>query len=244
MIRSLFRKSPGLMHFSNDLWDRVQPSPVKAAPAFISNGKIFDLNMTGDRFQPFNNRFGHKAMYRGGEMWRIVDAKGMEIEALAELLVIYLMGRHRHDWRREQSMGDQIIVVNCRHVAMDDNEGTPLPWRMKPYSYKTGYPRAWGIQMRRADEEYLIDPCRPLWLAVKERLPRRHPANRGVKRKSFWGRSWIEKLHCFPDEEHPFKAKRPLPLVFPIEGTGAEQYQGYRTNTDIPHRMKPQGHLY
>ena len=244
MIRGILRRTPIASHFSNDMFDRLQSNPNRGNPPFISSGKILDQKLSGDKFQPFNNRWGHKFMFRGGEMWRIIDARGMEVEALAECIVPYLMGRHRHDWRREQSMGDQIIVINSRHVAMDDNDGTPLPWRMKPYTYHTGYPKSWGIQLRRADEEYLIDPCRPLWLAVNERLPATMPVNRAVKRQYFWKRSWLERLHCFPDEEHPFKAKRPLPLRFPIETTGVEQYQGYQNNNDIPNRMKGQGSGY
>ena len=189
-----------------------------------------------------NSMYGSSYYYRGKEMWHIIDATGLETEALAEQLVPILQGRHRPDWKREQWMGDQVVVINCRNVAMDDNEGTPLPWRMRAYSYATGYPKSWGIVIRRADEEYMEDPCRPLWQAVWEKLPQTHPVNRSRPHGWVGRRFWIEKLHCFADNEHPFKDKELLPKSFPIETVGSEQYHALRSGVQaIPRRKKPQG---
>ena len=174
-------------------------------------------------------------------MWRIIDATDYEVDALAEQLVPILMGRHRPDWQRTKDMGDQIIVLNCRKIAMDDREGTPLPWRMKPYSYTTGYPKSWGIQIRRAEEEFLKDPCRPLWLSVHERLPKTHPVNRVRPRGYLHLRVWLEKLHCFADDEHPFKDVNPIPLELPRPTAGVEQYHALQNFSDLPRRTKPQG---
>ncbi|KAJ9467276.1 50S ribosomal protein L13 [Diplonema papillatum] len=235
------RATGQLMHWDRDQLYELNVDPVVNRTRYVNAKKIFQLKKSGEHKRPYNNDWGNKFLYRGGEMWRVVDARGMEVEALAEQLVNFLIGRHRPDWKRGQSMGDQIIVLNCRHVAMDDNDGTPLPWRMKPYAYRTGYPKAWGVQIRRADEEYLTDPCRPLWLSVYERIPKVHPINRVKPRTHLHKRFWIEKLHCFADDEHPFKDANPVPLVFPIEAVGSEQYHAMITAEPIPRRRRPQG---
>eukprot|EP01064_Diplonema_japonicum_P028142 TRINITY_DN4256_c1_g1_i2.p1 TRINITY_DN4256_c1_g1~~TRINITY_DN4256_c1_g1_i2.p1 ORF type:complete len:279 (+),score=77.91 TRINITY_DN4256_c1_g1_i2:94-837(+) len=238
-----FKQTQALQHYDTDQLYGRNYDPI--APA--ANWKRGQENMRRRKihgWKPYNNQYGHRWLYRGGEMWRVVDARGMEMEGLAEMITLYLQGRHRPDWKREMDMGDQIIILNARHITMDDNEGTPLPWRMKPYAYKTGYPKAWGLQLRRADEEYLIDPCRPLWLAIYERLPRMHPVNRAKKRSYLHLRYWIEKVHIFADEEHPFKDKDPIPLEFPIAATGTEEYTDSITMSNIQRRKKPQGWKY
>eukprot|EP01061_Rhynchopus_euleeides_P011259 TRINITY_DN20833_c0_g1_i1.p2 TRINITY_DN20833_c0_g1~~TRINITY_DN20833_c0_g1_i1.p2 ORF type:complete len:251 (+),score=51.44 TRINITY_DN20833_c0_g1_i1:31-783(+) len=239
--QALLRQTSPLQHWDTDmLYGRnIDPLAMRSQiPNRIGN---YEAKQFGTFKRPLNNQWGHRWLHRGGEMWRIIDARGMELDALAEQIVLLIMGRHRPDWMRGKDMGDQVIVINCRHVTMDDAEGTPLPWRMRPYSYTTGYPKSWGIQIRRAEEEFVHEPSRPLWLAVYERLPKQHPVNRVRKRYHLHHRFWLEKLHCFADAEHPFKDKNPIPTNFVTETVGAEQYHDLRTLYNVPRRKKPQG---
>eukprot|EP01062_Namystynia_karyoxenos_P018930 TRINITY_DN17072_c0_g1_i1.p2 TRINITY_DN17072_c0_g1~~TRINITY_DN17072_c0_g1_i1.p2 ORF type:complete len:250 (+),score=79.42 TRINITY_DN17072_c0_g1_i1:114-863(+) len=241
--RALWRPTAPLLHYTQDEyygrnWKIFRTGPSAYIPANLFNRR----RMAGELRRPLNNTWGHPYLHRGGEMWRVVDAKDREVEGLAEQLVAYLIGRHRPDWQRGKLMGDQLVILNCRRVSMDDNEGTPLPWRMRPYAYNTGYAKSWGVQIRRADEEFLMDPCRPLWLAIKERLPERHPVNKIRAKGTMLKRFWMEKVHCFPDEEHPFKEMNPIPLEFPIETVGTEQWHALQGDRDyIPRKQKPQG---
>eukprot|EP01063_Lacrimia_lanifica_P031466 TRINITY_DN5193_c0_g2_i1.p2 TRINITY_DN5193_c0_g2~~TRINITY_DN5193_c0_g2_i1.p2 ORF type:complete len:253 (+),score=70.58 TRINITY_DN5193_c0_g2_i1:67-825(+) len=240
-----FRATAPALHWDKDGLYGSSPNPAKTASSRQQRNtqqeNWFHRTRMGEQMVPYHNQYGHRRIHFGGEMWRIVDARGMEIEALAEMMINVIMGRHRPDMKRGQRMGDHIIVVNARHITMDDNEGTPLPWRMKPYAYKTGYAKAWGVQVRRADEEYTRDPCRPLWMAILERLPRRNPFERHKPAGAMLRRYYMEKVHLFADEEHCWKEKNPIPLVFPMETLGSEQYHDVHTLNPIPRRKKPQG---
>eukprot|EP00756_Hemistasia_phaeocysticola_P046136 Hpha_TRINITY_DN19903_c0_g1::TRINITY_DN19903_c0_g1_i1::g.93573::m.93573/K02871/RP-L13, MRPL13, rplM; large subunit ribosomal protein L13 len=235
------KRTPIALHWSTDEVLGTVDSPFRHGPRYVPKQRHRALEASGENKRQFNNRWGFPKFHRGGEMWRIVDAQGQELEGLAEQLIMYITGRFRPDWKREKSMGDQIIVINCGKVAVDDEEGTPLPWRLRPYAYTTGYPKAWGVQIRRADEEYLMDPCRPMWLAIWERIPRRHPAYK-LRNKATNMRFWTEKIHCFPGSEHPFKEMDPVPLQFPIETVGTEQWHSSaQQNMFIPRKTRPQG---
>jgi len=123
--------------------------------------------------------------------WVLVDAKGQVLGRLATRIADVLRGKHKVNYQPNVDMGDFVVVVNAKEIALTGQKPTK-----KLHYWHTGYPGGiCSINYRdfrdQAPEEMLM-------LAVKRMLPR----NRLRK-------VYLRKLKIYRDQEHPHAAQQP-----------------------------------
>jgi large subunit ribosomal protein L13 len=127
--------------------------------------------------------------------WVLIDAKGLVVGRLAAIIATRLRGKHKPTFTPHMDCGDNVIVVNAKHVRLTGNKRTD-----KVYHWHTGHPG--GIKSRTADK--ILDgrfPERVLEKAVQRMLPG-GPLSRQQMRNL--------KLYAGPD--HPHEAQQPMKL--------------------------------
>uniref|UniRef100_T1JJD7 39S ribosomal protein L13, mitochondrial n=1 Tax=Strigamia maritima TaxID=126957 RepID=T1JJD7_STRMM len=120
-----------------------------------------------------------------GKIWYIFDAKWQNPFHAAKKICDVLHGRHKPIYHNTSLVGDHVIAINTRHVAMPGEE-----WRRRVYFHHTGYPR--GASWTLAYELHEKDPTLVFYKAVYREF------GRSLKRPNA-----MQRLHCFPDAEVP-----------------------------------------
>lgn len=124
--------------------------------------------------------------------WVLIDAKGLVVGRLAAIIATRLRGKHKPTFTPHMDCGDNVIVVNAKHVRFTGNKRTG-----KVYYWHTGYPG--GIKERRADQ--ILDgrfPERVLMKAVQRMLP-----------GGPLSRQQMRNLRVYAGSEHPHEAQQP-----------------------------------
>ncbi len=127
--------------------------------------------------------------------WIIIDAKGLVVGRLASIIALRLRGKHRPDYTPHVDCGDNVIVVNAKHVTLTGNKRQD-----KVYYWHTGYPG--GIKERKAHQ--ILDgkfPERVIEKAVERMLPR-GPLFRKI----------LTNLKVYAGPDHPHEAQQPQPF--------------------------------
>ena len=127
--------------------------------------------------------------------WIIIDAKGLVVGRLASIIALRLRGKHKPTFTPHVDCGDNVIVVNAKHVVLTGNKRQD-----KVYYWHTGYPG--GIKERKAHQ--ILDgkfPERVVEKAV-ERMLRRGPLMRKL----------MGNLKIYKGATHPHVAQNPTPL--------------------------------
>ena len=124
--------------------------------------------------------------------WLIVDAKDVVLGRLATIVATRLKGKHKPTYTPHMDCGDNVIVINAKHVRLTGNKrnGDKFYWH-------TGYPG--GIKERSKGE--ILDgeyPERVIEKAV-ERMLARGPLGRQV----------MSNLRVYAESEHPHEAQKP-----------------------------------
>jgi len=122
--------------------------------------------------------------------WLIVDAKDVVLGRLASVVASRLRGKHKPTFTPHMDCGDNVIVINAKHVRLTGNkrDGDLFYWH-------TGYPG--GIKSRSKGQ--ILDgehPERVVHKAV-ERMIARGPL----------GRQIMSNLRVYPESEHPHEAQ-------------------------------------
>ncbi len=122
--------------------------------------------------------------------WLIVDAKDVVLGRLASVVASRLRGKHKPMFTPHMDCGDNVIVINAKHVRLTGNkrDGDLFYWH-------TGYPG--GIKSRSKGQ--ILDgehPERVVHKAV-ERMIARGPL----------GRQIMSNLRVYPESEHPHEAQ-------------------------------------
>jgi large subunit ribosomal protein L13 len=126
--------------------------------------------------------------------WWLVDAEGQTLGRLATGIATILRGKHRPIYSPHLDLGDFVVVVNARKIAVT---GSKLSDKM--YHRHSGYPG--GLRSRPLQEMLDKHPDRVVRLAVRGMIPR----NR-------LGRQIIDKLKVYGGPDHPHAAQQPQPL--------------------------------
>lgn len=131
-------------------------------------------------------RLSAKAMERP---WHVIDARGRPLGRVASEAAQLLMGKHKPTYERHLPMGDFVIIINAREVAVTGNKSL-----QKVYYRHSGYPG--GLHQRTLREQMERDPRRVLERAVKGMLP-----------STSLGRELFRHLKVYSGPTHPHEAQ-------------------------------------
>ncbi|MEZ4553342.1 MAG: 50S ribosomal protein L13 [Dehalococcoidia bacterium] len=131
-------------------------------------------------------RLSAKAMERP---WHVIDARGRPLGRVASEAAQLLMGKHKPTYERHLPMGDFVIIVNAREVAVTGNKSL-----QKVYYRHSGYPG--GLRQRTLREQMERDPRRVIERAVKGMLP-----------GTSLGRELFRHLKVYAGPTHPHEAQ-------------------------------------
>ena len=131
---------------------------------------------------------------RAPSRWVLVDADGQNLGRLATRVAVALMGKARPDYTPGVDLGDSVIVINAKKVAV-----TGKRMEDKVYYRASGYPG--GLKAIPMKVQLAKHPERVLESAVRGMLP----TNR--QRRRLMGR-----LHVYAGPDHPHVAQKPVPM--------------------------------
>lgn len=126
--------------------------------------------------------------------WYVVDLKDVILGRAAVKIADRLRGKDKPIFSPHMDCGDNIIVINARHVAVTGNKAED-----KKYYRYTGFPG--GLRKRTYSEMMTKFPERVIEHAVRGMIPH----NR-------LGRKVFKKLHVYADGSHPHNAQKPEKL--------------------------------
>jgi len=124
--------------------------------------------------------------------WLIVDAKDVVLGRLAAVVANHLRGKHKPTYTPHIDCGDNVIVINAKHVRLTGNkrDGDIFYWH-------TGHPG--GIKSRSKGE--ILDgkfPERVVEKAIERMVPR-----------GPLGRQQMSNLRVYAEAEHNHEAQKP-----------------------------------
>lgn len=132
---------------------------------------------------------------KGKEITRvyyIIDAKDQPLGRLASEVAVLLMGKNKPIYTPNVDCGDNVIIVNAKHVALSGDK-----IHNKKYYNVSGY--AGGLRTRTAGEMLDRYPEEMMKRSVWGMLP-----------KGPLGRKMIKKLFIFAEEKHNMEAQKPI----------------------------------
>lgn len=131
-------------------------------------------------------RLSKKALDR---QWHVLDASGVPLGRLASRAATLLLGKHKPTYEPHLAMGDFVIIVNAREVALTGRKA-----EQKVYYRHSGYPG--GLRERSFVQQMERDPRRVIEIAVKGMLP--HNSR---------GRELLRHLRAYAGPDHPHEAQ-------------------------------------
>ncbi|XP_045157496.1 39S ribosomal protein L13, mitochondrial-like [Mercenaria mercenaria] len=117
--------------------------------------------------------------------WWLFDAKYQCPHRSAEKICMYLEGRHKPLYHPLSDVGDHVVVINTRHVAMVEDL-----WRKLLYEHDTRF--AHGKSKTTAWKLHEADPTKIMYKSVYRAGP-----------KNLLRPNLMRRLHLYPDEEVP-----------------------------------------
>ena len=129
--------------------------------------------------------------------WVLIDAKDLVLGRVASEIATILRGKHRPEYTPHMDCGDNVVVINARHVHLTGNKASK-----KKYYRHTGYPG--GIKERVADK------------VLEGRFPERvlHKAVERMITRSPLGRAQMRRLYIYAEDTHPHGGQQPELLDF------------------------------
>ena len=124
--------------------------------------------------------------------WIIIDAEGVVLGRLASIIAMRLRGKHKATFTPHMDMGDNVIVINAKHIQLTGKKRTD-----KKFYWHTGHPG--GIKERTMEQ--ILEgkfPERVVSKAVERMLP-----GGPLSRKQ------MTNLRIYADAEHPHEAQAP-----------------------------------
>ena len=127
--------------------------------------------------------------------WWVIDAENIVLGRLASQVAILLRGKHKPTYTPHIDCGDNIVIINAKHVHLSCNKGDKKDGKF--YYRHTGHPG--GIKETTAGKILLGNyPERVVQMAV----------NRMISRNKL-GRKQLTNLYVYPEAEHPHTAQKP-----------------------------------
>lgn len=119
--------------------------------------------------------------------WHLVDAKGEVLGRMASEIAKLLIGKHKPEYAPHLDMGDHVVVVNSKDVAL-----TGRKKEKKVYHGHSGYPG--GFKEERLSDLMEIHPEKIIERAVSGMLPKNRLHDKRMGR-----------LKVFAGEEHKYE---------------------------------------
>ena len=132
--------------------------------------------------------------------WWVIDGKNLVLGRLASQIATLLRGKHKATFTPHMDCGDNVIVINAKHVALTGKKAARKDGKF--YYRHTGFPG--GLKETTAGK--ILDsnqPERVLELAVKRMISRNK-----------LGAKQISNLHVYGGNEHPHQAQQPAIFDF------------------------------
>ena len=126
--------------------------------------------------------------------WYIIDAEEAVLGRLASKIATILKGKHKPSYLPYVDNGDYIVVINAKNLNVTGNK-----LENKIYYKHTGY--IGNMKKTTLGEVVKKDPSIAIKNAVKGMLP-----------KNPLGRSMINKLKVYNNDEHDHHAQKPKKL--------------------------------
>jgi large subunit ribosomal protein L13 len=127
--------------------------------------------------------------------WWIIDAKDLILGRLASQTAILLRGKHKSTFTPHMDCGDNVIIINAKHVHLTGNKADPKNGKM--YYRHTGFPG--GIKETTAGKILLGKyPERVVKMAIK----------RMISRNSL-GDKQLGNLYVYAEGLHPHDGQQP-----------------------------------
>jgi large subunit ribosomal protein L13 len=124
--------------------------------------------------------------------WVLIDAKDLVLGRVASIIALRLRGKHKATFTPHIDMGDNIVVINAKHVKLTGNKRQD-----DIFYWHTGHPG--GIKERSKGQ--ILDgkyPERVLMKAVERMLP-----------EGPLGNKLLGNLRVYPEADHPHAAQQP-----------------------------------
>lgn len=129
--------------------------------------------------------------------WVLFDAKDVVLGRLASEVAKVLRGKNKASFTPNIDCGDNVIVINARHVHMTGNK-----WEQEFHRWHTGFPG--GLKER--SQRQLIEgahPERVVENAIRRMLP-----------KTKLGQKQYANLRVYATADHPHEAQQPVKIDF------------------------------
>jgi len=123
--------------------------------------------------------------------WLVIDASGIVLGRLATHVATFLRGKHKPTFQPNLDMGDNVIVINARHIKL-----TGQKLEKKVYLHHTGY-----MSGQRATTMKKLMQARPERVVTK--------AVWGMMPKTRLGRRQMTHLRVYAGGEHTHTAQQP-----------------------------------
>ena len=130
--------------------------------------------------------------------WILIDAKEVILGRLAALVSSRLRGKHKADYTPHMDCGDNIIIINAKHIKLTGNKVADK--NGKKYYWHTGHPG--GIKETNARD--LLAGKHPERV-LKKAIERMMPSNK-------LRYSQLKHLYIYPESEHKHQAQQPKTL--------------------------------
>ena len=137
-------------------------------------------------------------------IWFLLNGDKQILGKVADILSRILLGLHKPIYAPNTGNGDCVVVTNCKTLIMHRDA-----WKNRVIRWHTGYPG----QLRSITHEqaHQLDPTLVLRRAVFKLLP--------INKRKF-----LENLHLFPGETHPFHSNIVSELEGPSDFTRLQEY--------------------
>lgn len=147
---------------------------------------------------PLYQAMSKQWIMRDGERWWQLDAKGKQLDYVAETAAHIVCGMHRPDFTPGVLGGDQLVILNTKEIVMTGDQ-----WIRVPVTWQTKW--ANGNYRVRMSEMYDRDPSMVVFNAIREKVTFHFP--RKLKTRCLP----LENLWLYEDAVHPHHEMNPRP---------------------------------
>ncbi len=127
--------------------------------------------------------------------WWVIDARDLVLGRLASQAALLLRGKHKPTFTPHMDCGDNVIIINARHVYLSGNKADPKDGKM--YYRHTGFPG--GIKETTAGKILLGKyPERVLKMSIKRMISR-----------NILGTKQFSNLYVYAEDAHPHSGQQP-----------------------------------
>ena len=121
--------------------------------------------------------------------WHLIDIKGKILGRISTRIAELLMGKSKPYFVRHLDTGDNVVVVNAKHVKVSGKKNTS-----KKYYRHSGYPH--GFRVETFQELKDGNPQKIIYHSVRGMLPQNRLRDKMLKR-----------LHIFSESDHSYQEK-------------------------------------